>query len=285
MLLSNNELEQELDNKKIIYSKKNDGSKVSLGKSQPASINLTVGRIFEPLEGSKVRKDNEVEGLSLDRHSIGPGEMTVIEVKEHFDMPTSFGGVIFLPNRMAKEGLLMTNPGHIDPGFQGLITVCLVNMGKQPVVLKQGQTIARLLVFKTTSQATGFDGSVSKGVDKHQLNSLDKDFAGLNKRLPKEINKYMTIRAGGAIAVIGLTLALFAFFIPELGKYRVEAATKKQLTTEMFVPFREEVLAEVSELHKKQEEQLNLLRATIVSLCKNDQENELCKTLDSQLRN
>ena len=53
----------------------------------------------------------------------------------------------------AKHGISIVNaPGTIDSGYRGLIGVLLINLGKQPFVVKKGDKIAQM-VFKQVESA------------------------------------------------------------------------------------------------------------------------------------
>ncbi|TGB83007.1 hypothetical protein CRG95_16990 [Escherichia sp. E4208] len=105
------------------------------------------------------------------------------------NLQKNLAGVIFPRNTLSKNGIIMTNPGHIDPGYNGIISIYLVNMSKEPFSLTQNSAVARMLLFKTIIPTKGYQGKIVNKLDDDQLSRMGKDFAGLDKRLPKEINK------------------------------------------------------------------------------------------------
>jgi dCTP deaminase len=273
MLLSQKSLQILLSVGKILGYTGSVKSIVHVEKQKPASIDLTIGKIFEPMEGKKIKSNAEIKKLGEDRFEIEPGNMVIVEIAENFNMPTDIGGILFPPNRLAKEGLLMTNPGHIDPGFKGLITVCLVNMGKQNVKVLQGDVIARLLLCRTDLDTPGYKGEPGKGVDKHQLNSLDKDFAGLNRRLPGIISIYISKNLALLFGILGVVLAAYTLILPELGKYRITAVTEKQLAKEMFSPFKRDILNKIKSDKDSLTRDVTELKLVIKSICKDAKSN------------
>jgi dCTP deaminase len=84
---------------------------------QPASIDLSIGTIYRPLESLSDAEKGEYEtGLSI---SLGQGETAVIETRETINLPATVAAIGFPPSSVSMQGLLMTNPGHVDPGYSG----------------------------------------------------------------------------------------------------------------------------------------------------------------------
>ena len=179
---------------------------------QSSSVDLTIDRIYAGEQ--KIAKYNEdIEQHSLDIIYLQPGQTVVVQVAESFIMPEGLGGIIFPPNSMSKSGVIMTNPGHIDPNFQGMISVYLVNMGKREVRLKKGDKVATLLLFELTGVTELKNNLNGYGVEKDQVLSLSKDFANINERIPELINRYVKkhIVAWISLALAALTILLVAF--------------------------------------------------------------------------
>jgi deoxycytidine triphosphate deaminase len=112
---------------------------------QPASIDLSVGRIHIPgtapgNPGSELNPKSE--------HSLKPGETAVIATQEQFDLPADVLGIAFPPSRVSFKGILMTNPGHIDPGYRGPLRFTIINMGSQEFTVRQGDPVVSVLLFR-----------------------------------------------------------------------------------------------------------------------------------------
>ena len=189
-----------------------DGSRKLKSQIQSSSIDLTIDKIHSGDED--ISKANaHIRDSAHDVLDLEPGQTVVIQVAELFNMPAEVGGVIFPPNSMSKSGIIMTNPGHIDPNFIGRISVYLVNMGKKTVRLKRGEKVATLLLFDISGRPEFISDLIGHGVDKDQVMSLSSDFANIEGRLPKLISKYMksrVLRWGGlCIGILGLLLVVF----------------------------------------------------------------------------
>lgn len=67
-------------------------------------------------------------------------------------IPKSLIGTVFAINGMSSQGLLILNPGHIDPGFIGPISICAINLSKESFKLSLGQSIFTLVLNELSSE-------------------------------------------------------------------------------------------------------------------------------------
>ena len=161
---------------------------------QPCSLDLTIGHIFVP--GSK---SSDLGGSAKPRltHTLGVGETVVVETKEVFHLPSDIGAFGFPPTTISKVGVLVTNLGHIDPGYDGTIKFTLVNMGHKSYSLRAGDNIHTILFFrlekpvradyrKRNSQTAG--AASSQQMDE-LLDSLPSDFLDVRKRAEEAAEK------------------------------------------------------------------------------------------------
>jgi len=199
-MLAENELRIEL-NAGHVFDLTNTA--VSNFNVQPSSIDLTVKLIHLP-DANKVKRS----------HKIDPGETVILEVNEVFSLSNEISGIVFPKNNLSKNGIIMTNPGHIDPGYKGILTLYLVNMSKQTFILRERDAVARLLLFKTSSVTSGYLGGPVTRIDQEQLNTMGKDFAGLDKRIPVAIGKVLAKWSVGLFVMVALMLALVGFAVP-----------------------------------------------------------------------
>ncbi|KAF7769471.1 hypothetical protein PUND_a0597 [Pseudoalteromonas undina] len=185
-------------------------------RTQASSVDLTIKSIYtadKTISNSNI----DIGNAGLDLIDLEPGQTIVIQVAERFDLPSTIGGIIFPPNSMSKSGVIMTNPGHIDPLFSGYISVYLVNMGKSPVRLKKGSKVATLLLYYINGDV-GESNISGGGVSKEQVLTLSKDFANLDTRMPDLLNSVIRNKAllwGGVVISI---VALFFTLVPLLSE-------------------------------------------------------------------
>ena len=77
-------------------------------------------------------------------YSLEPSEMVTAYTRETIALPNDVCALINAVNKKARQGLLVLNIGHIDPGWQGPLTVTMVNYGKKSLSLKRGDPIVTI---------------------------------------------------------------------------------------------------------------------------------------------
>lgn len=113
---------------------------------EPASIDFRIGRIIVP--GSP-----DATGTPKQFHTLHQGATAAVLTLEQFKLPAGIGAITFPPSRVAFRGLLVTNPGHIDPGYEGPMRFMVINMGRDPYELRVGDAIATVMLFRTEEDA------------------------------------------------------------------------------------------------------------------------------------
>lgn len=72
---------------------------------------------------------------------MGPGGIISLFTLEELDLPDDIAATAFAMNVMSSEGVLVLNPGHVDPGFRGPLTVRIINIRATPKALVFGTPI------------------------------------------------------------------------------------------------------------------------------------------------
>ncbi|MEM9477033.1 MAG: hypothetical protein AAGA71_17195 [Pseudomonadota bacterium] len=158
---------------------------------QPASLDLSIGRIFQPPEEQWDPSKLPEEPPFKTGHEIAVGGTVVVETRERLSLSGKIGAFGFPPASMAKNSILMTNPGHVDPGFEGHLTFTIINMGRVPYDLKFGGNLATLLVFGFDAPVVPDYAALAKTADPEPnlmakvLNRLSPDFADFEARSEK----------------------------------------------------------------------------------------------------
>jgi deoxycytidine triphosphate deaminase len=114
-----------------------------------ASYDLRVGTIFK--NGKIVNEDHEERQRPF---LIQPGEIVSIFTLEEVFLPPDIAGVAFAMNKWSSEGLLVLNPGHIDPGYRGPLTVTALNLRKTSISISREDPIFTI-VFHYIGNHTG----------------------------------------------------------------------------------------------------------------------------------
>jgi deoxycytidine triphosphate deaminase len=152
---------------------------------QASSIDLTIGSIYVPPENPR----NAIDTAHVQFQSgleLGPGQTAVVETRELIRLGKGFGAFGFPPAGVSRNSILMTNPGHVDPGYSGHLSFTLINMGRKPFRLYRGERIASLLLFKLTEEVLfGYSERNSPTRPKWAklLDQLSPDFASFASRM------------------------------------------------------------------------------------------------------
>lgn len=160
---------------------------------QPSSLDLTVGKIMVPPQVVDQQAQQQRPPLMMKAFSIDPGATVVVETFEEIDLSASLAAFGFPPAHLSRNAILMTNPGHVDPGYQGKLSFTLINMGRDTYYLEEGQPIVSLMIFRfSTSSDVHSDYATRFGTSAGQrdywaiLNRLSPDFASISGRIKDE---------------------------------------------------------------------------------------------------
>lgn len=150
---------------------------------QASSIDLRIGNIYLP--GEKATDLGGVQSPITD-HCLGTGETAVVTTLETLHLPANVAAFGFPPSRVSFKGLLMTNPGHVDPGYEGVLRFTVINMGKEPYHLESGGKIVTLLLFRLEANARANWSQRNPGGSHPPthaaINRLSRDFVDVEKR-------------------------------------------------------------------------------------------------------
>jgi dCTP deaminase len=149
---------------------------------------------------------------------------------EYLNMPHTVAAIGFPPSAVFRDGLMMTNPGHVDPGFKGRLKFNLMNMGKKPIELTTGKPICTLLFFSIAAPDCAYDqldktGKPEPPSERSLLTRLSKDFLEFDSRIKKEVTRDVT-RAQVLTPIIAATLAVIVTvvigYLNDLGGIKVK---------------------------------------------------------------
>jgi deoxycytidine triphosphate deaminase len=195
---------------------------------QPCSVDLHIGRIQIPSETG--REPVQVLSASGDYHSLATGQTAVLTTIETLNMPPNIAGFGFPPSSVSIKGLLMTNPGHVDPGYKGPMHFTVINMARVPYPLQIGSRICTAVFLELDSAVqadyrkrrplpAGAPGPAvpQPGLREEEVNRLAKDFVDVEKRA-KEIAKDAVKRAQWTAtvfaALVSVGIAAISQFVP-----------------------------------------------------------------------
>ena len=129
----------------------------------PVGIDLRLGnefRIFRISYKSHIdpSKDGIVELTELvhvndgEPFIIHPGEFVLGVTKEYIKLPNNIMARIDGRSSLGRLGIVVhSTAGHVDPGFEGKLTLEITNIGKLPVALFPGMKFCSLIFEKISS--------------------------------------------------------------------------------------------------------------------------------------
>jgi deoxycytidine triphosphate deaminase len=183
---------------------------------EAASYDMVIGTIFRHEQILNVSHPKAKDPVVLE-----PGEVVTMLTLEELNLPPDICGTAYAMNAQSSEGLLVMNPGHVDPGYQGPLTVVAVNLRKVPLALQLEDRIFTI-VFSRLAAASShpyknkfgsrdeFERAVNKkvveksiGSLKHLLSMSEADIRGL-------IRDHWTTRFVFGISVLGTIAAVIA---------------------------------------------------------------------------
>lgn len=239
-----------------------DDYKTAKSQIQAASLDLTIGDIYVP--GTDSDKPGGAD-TPLGETTLEQGHTAVIRTKEDLQLSSKFAGIAFPPASLSLKGLLMTNPGHIDPGYHGPLHMTVINMSRVPFPLRTGDRIMRVLFIplEINQPEVPFDTrhpgpERPNPISSELLGRLSVDFVDVTERAQNIANKTLKKALYGAIfiplavAVIGLIGILLTTVQPMQGD--VQKVSKR--LTDIEQRFSQQAL----------EERLNTLEDTVKKL-------------------
>lgn len=165
---------------------------------QASSIDLHIGKVFVP-----GLKNPSGEPIPKEEWSLKTGQLAILSTLERLRLPGDVAGIGFPPSRVSIRGLLMTNPGHIDPGYEGTLHLTVINMGRDTFELKKGDLIVTVVLLKIAARPKAHwqDRNGLPGPDQapeSALEHLSQDFVSVTERA-QAIAKEAVDRANLAI--------------------------------------------------------------------------------------
>jgi dCTP deaminase len=185
---------------------------------QPASIDLTVGEILVP----PAREDQlDFVHVVRDNHLLKHGATILIKTRERLNLPDEIGGLMFPKNgRFALKGLMITNFGHVDPGYSGHLKYTVINFGSDEFRISVGDRITCLTLYRLERPANpswpALQQNDAETMESH-AKVLSRDFLDIENRIAgmirTEVHSAIVRREKLRDFFLPLTLALLGIII------------------------------------------------------------------------
>lgn len=128
----------------------------------PASIDLRLGDEYRVPEGETWSEPQTIPRSGL--HLL-PGSFILCHTLETVKIPNNLVGKLFLKSSAGRRGLEHLHAGYIDPGFEGQLTLELINHWPGTRVLMPGERLLQLTLEECQPCSTPYG---EKGRYQHQ---------------------------------------------------------------------------------------------------------------------
>jgi len=181
---------------------------------QPASYDARVGA--EAFSSTvKEKLDLSKTGLLV----IEPGEFAMVLTREHFHLDKQHAGMLGLRSEYAKQGLLMLSGPQIDPTFDGVLKVRLVNLAPKPIALTYEAPFLTIQFFRLSSPVNKDFCGPSQGQEK--ITSADiQELIGMKGMTLGEVMKTLGVLAKD-VATMGTNIAKLEGSVSKFGYFVV----------------------------------------------------------------
>jgi dCTP deaminase len=175
MLLSDRDIRRALDASDLLIEP------LDRRQIQPSSVDVRLGSSFRRYlksdatvidsEAPQAQVTETFEVAAGDSLLLQPHELLLGCTMERVRLPKGIAGILEGKSSLGRLGIFMhTNAGLIDPGFEGTITLNLLNVAALPIKIRPGMRIGQLCFFQLSSDAQRPYGSV--GLNSHYQNQL-----------------------------------------------------------------------------------------------------------------
>jgi dCTP deaminase len=132
-------------------------------KAGQAAIDLRLGQRFTVPRRTKLYKLDALSPTRAadlarynDKHHVWIGDYFVLhprqfvlgETLEWLHMPPSLAGLVTSRSSWGRDGLVIATATGVHPGYSGILTLELTNVGEIPVSLYPGIAVAQLFLFE-----------------------------------------------------------------------------------------------------------------------------------------
>jgi deoxycytidine triphosphate deaminase len=126
-----------------------------------SSYDLRIGTIIIDEIGRDKSKKRIISEAAenVEMVEVGPSQIITILTLEEVNIPLDLCGTVFAMNSKSSSGFLILNPGHIDPGYKGPISICAINLSSDKIMLRIGDKIFTIIFEKLTQKTEKYKGN------------------------------------------------------------------------------------------------------------------------------
>lgn len=144
------------------------------------AIDLHIGEVFRP--ASKSGEPGSTASPHKLSVTLAEGETAIVRTRESFKLDARHAAFVFPASSVSIQGLLMTNPGLVDPGYEGPVHVTVINMGREPYSLVPDGRLLRALVYDFEREVDAPKKKTRATITDELLAKLSPDFLSVGQR-------------------------------------------------------------------------------------------------------
>lgn len=126
------------------------------------SYDMTIGTLFW---------DNQIIAGADRQVVVPPGGVISIFTADELELPDDMCATAFAINKMSSKGFLVLNPGHVDPGFSGPLSVKALNIRKTSIALHTGDHIFTVIFQRLSGSTTPYPKMPGRTEREHDFNA------------------------------------------------------------------------------------------------------------------
>jgi dCTP deaminase len=93
---------------------------------------------------------------------LHPGTVALVPTLEWIKLPLDIQGVVTARSSWAREALNIATASFVEPGYEGIVTLELTNLGQIPIALYPGLRVAQMALYRVDPAAKLRPGSESQ---------------------------------------------------------------------------------------------------------------------------
>ncbi len=109
------------------------------------------------LQQARRQKHERYEAPFGHKFLLHPGMLALVPTLEWIKLPPNLQGIVTARSSWAREGLSIATASLIHPGYKGVITLELANLGQIPLGLYPGLRIAQIAFYSLNEAAKAED--------------------------------------------------------------------------------------------------------------------------------
>lgn len=151
MILPDHRIKERVEDDVIVVRPKPDEEQY-----QPASLDLRLGDEVYSFHEDETHSYGEEDDNKV---TLLPRRRYLATTREWVNVPRSLAAQLAGRSTVGRKGIIIhKTAGFVDPGFQGQLTLELMNLGNQAQTLRVGQRVGQLVFFRLTHTSNGYEG-------------------------------------------------------------------------------------------------------------------------------